>query len=277
VPEIACVNGEFMPLEQATVSVEDRGYQFADAVYEVIRTYRGRPFAVEEHLARLFRSLDAIHLKHSYQAEWLKSLIAEAIQRAGFAETLVYLQISRGVAPRHRRIPDHYTPTLVMTAREMHDTTDFCQRGVSVITVPDNRWGRCDIKTVALLPNVLAYRTAREAGAHDAIFVGENSAIYEATAANVFIVRKGELHTPPEGPKILSGITRGKILRAARAVNIHATERPIPRSELLAADEAFLCSTTAEVVPIVAVDGQTIGRGPLAERIYQKFLDMFTT
>jgi len=277
VPEIACINGKFMPLEQATVPVEDRGYQFADAVYEVVRTYRGRLFALDEHLARLFRSLDAIQIQHPYTVDQLKSLIGEAIQRAGFAETMVYIQISRGVAKRHRGVPAGCEPMFVMTVRAVPDSRPLRERGATVITVPDNRWSRCDIKSVALLANVLAYQAAKHAGATDAIFIADDGTINEATAANVFIIRNGELLTPPEGPKILSGITRGKILEAARAAGLPAAERRVTKAELIGADEAFLCSTTAEVVPIRSVDGQKIGTGPLAARIYDQFIRMFAS
>jgi D-alanine transaminase len=274
VPAIAYVNGKFLPLEQATVPVEDRGYQFADAVYEVIRTYGGRPFALNEHLARLFRSLAAIQLEHHLKTDELKSLIGEAIQRAGFAETMIYIQISRGVAKRHRRFPADCEPMFVMTAREIPDNRHLREHGVTVITVPDNRWNRCDIKSVALLANVLAYQAAKQAGANDAIFVGADDAVYEATAANVFIIRNGELLTPPEGPKILTGITRNKLL--ATTV-IPSAERRITKADLYSADEAFLCSTLAEIAPILAVDGRKIGAGPLTARIYDQFIKMFAS
>lgn len=276
-PEIACINGTFLPLAEAKVPVEDRGYQFADAVYEVIRTYRGRPFALDEHLARLFRSLSAIQLDARRTPDELKSLIHELIARAGFSETLVYLQISRGVAKRHRGFPTHSEPTLVMTARAMPDTRAVCERGVRVVTLPDNRWGRCDIKSVALLANVLAYQAAREAGADDAIFIGPDDVVYEATAANVFVVRGGELLTPPEGPKILSGITRAKILEVARGIGLPASERRITKSDLLEAEEAFLSSTTAEVVPIRAVDGRPLGGGAVGALLYEQFLRKVAT
>jgi len=277
VPDIACVNGKFLPLDQAVVPVEDRGYQFADAIYEVVRTYHGKPFGLDEHLARLHRSLDAIQLRIPYTTDSLKAIIREAIQRADFPETLVYLQISRGVAKRHRGFSGHIEPTFILTARELPDTSRLREHGVTVITVPDNRWGRCDIKSVGLLPNVLAYHAAHEAGADDAIFVEADGMVNEATASNVFVIHNGELLTPPEGPRILSGITRGKILQAARAAGIPAAERRVTKTELLGADETFLSSTTAEVVPIRAVDGQKIGSGPLAVRIYQQFVTMFTT
>ncbi len=274
-PEIAYINGTFLPLEEAKVPVEDRGYQFADAVYEVVRTYHGRPFALDEHLVRLCHSLAAVQIPLPCPVDQLKTVIGEIIRRAGFAETLVYLQISRGVAKRHRGFPEHQHPTLVLTARELPDTRHLREHGLTVITVPDNRWGRCDIKSVGLLANVLAYHAAHQAGAGDAIFVEADGTVNEATAANVFILRHGELLTPPESYRILSGITRHKILDAARAAGIPALERRVTRADLLAAEEAFLSSTTAEVVPILAVDGHPIPAGPLARRIYEQFLKMF--
>ncbi|MCX7886067.1 MAG: D-amino acid aminotransferase [Verrucomicrobiae bacterium] len=274
-PEIACVNGAFLPLQEAKVSVEDRGYQFADAVYEVIRTYRGRPFALDEHIARLFRSLAGIQLELPRAPDELKALVHELIRRAGFEETLIYLQVSRGVAPRHRGFPDRCDPMLVMTARAMPDTRALRERGVSVITLPDTRWARCDIKSVALLANVLAYRAAKQAGADDAIFIGQDDTVYEATAANIFIVSRGELLTPPEGPKILSGITRAKILEVARAIGLPSTERRVTKTELLEAEEAFLSSTTTEVLPIRAVDGRALGTGPVATLLYEQFARRF--
>ncbi len=275
--EIAYVNGQFMPLAEACVPVEDRGCQFADAVYEVIRTYRGAPFALDEHLARLARSLAAIDLTPRHSADQLKSLIHEIIRRAAFPETMVYLQISRGVAKRHRGFPDRYEPVLVITARELPDSRHLREHGITVITVPDNRWGRCDIKSIGLLANVLAYQAAKRAGANDAIFTELDGALNEATAANVFIIQRGQLLTPPEGPKLLTGITRTKLLEAARAAGIPVAERRITKADLLAADEAFLSSTTAEVVPILAVDGQKISTGALSRRIYEQFIKMFAS
>lgn len=279
-PEIAYVNGQFIPLAEAMVPVEDRGYQFADAVYEVIRTYHGRPFALDEHLARLFRSLDAIQIQHQFTADKLKPIVLEAIRRAGFPETMIYIQISRGVAKRHRGFPDRYEPVLVMTARTLPDSRHLRETGIAVITVPDIRWSRCDIKSVGLLANVLGYQTAKQAGAADAVFTETDGTLNEASAANIFIILRGQLLTPPEGPKILSGITRSKILEAARATGIPAEERRITRADLLAADEAFLSSSTAEVVPILAADGHKIGDGkpgPLSRRVYEQFIKLFAS
>ena len=277
-PEIAYVNGEFLPLDRATVHVEDRGFQFADAVYEVVRTYRGKPFAPDDHLARLFRSLEAIQLKHDFTAEQLKSVIDEAVARAGFPEAIVYLQVTRGHARRHRGFPAASAPTIVLTVRELESSTHVRERGVAVITVPDVRWMRCDIKSVALLANVLAYNAARQAGAHDAVFVEADGTVNEATAGNVFMLAQGVLQTPPRGPRILSGVTRDKILQAARAVDVQTTEQRMTKEQLYSADEIFLTSTTSEVVPVVSVDVAKIGSGkpgPVAARIYDQFMRLF--
>lgn len=280
-PEIAYVNGEFLPLDRAMVHVEDRGFQFGDAVYEVVRTYAGKPFAAEEHLMRLFRSLDAIELRHHFVTGELEAVIAEAVRRAGFAEAVVYIQITRGRAPRHRGFPAAAAPTLVMTVRELVPLSrDVRENGLTVITLPDNRWARCDIKSVALLANVLAYHAARNAGAHDAIFVDADGAVTEATAGNVFVLGAGRLRTPPKSPKILAGVTRGKILQAAGAIGLGVTEEHLTKADLLKAEEIFLTSTTAEVVPVVSVDGKPVGNGkpgPVAQQIYEQFVRMFAS
>ena len=275
-PEIAYVNGEFLPLERATVHVEDRGYQFADAVYEFVRTYGGRPFAVAEHLHRLFVSLDAIGLKHNFTLAGLEAIIQEAVRRAAFPESAIYLQVSRGQAKRHRGIPANYEPTLVLTVRQLVSTANFCEIGVKLITVPDQRWARCDIKAVGLLANVLAYQAAHQAGASDAIFCEADDTVNEATAGNIFIVTTaGEFVTPPKSCRILAGVTRDKLLQAAVSAGIPTAERRISKTELLSAAEVILSSSTAEVVPVVMVDGQPIGTGqpgPVARKVYAEFL-----
>jgi len=279
VPEIAYVNGEFLPLEHATVRVEDRGFQFADGVYEVVRTYGGKPFATDAHLARLFRSLEAIEIKVSLTPEQLTSIIEEGVQRSGFAEAIVYLQITRGCAPRHRGIPKDAKPTIVMTVRELPaPATKLSANGIAVITLPEFRWARCDIKSIALLPSVLAYQAAKKAGVSDAIFVQEDDTVNEATAGNVFLVQQGRLRTPPKSTHILAGVTRDKLLEAARAAGIETVEERITKAELYTAEEIFLTSTTSEVVPIVSVDGKTIGSGkpgPVSAKIYEQFARMF--
>ncbi len=269
-PAIAYLNGEFMPLERATVHVEDRGFQFADSVYEVLRTYGGQPFAVADHLARLFRSLDAIQLQHKFTPDGLKEIVQEAVRRAAFDEAVVYLQITRGGAPRHRGAKPGLTPTIVLTVRRLEPIPDERRHaGVSVITVPDDRWARCDIKSVGLLSNVLAYHAAHAAGADDAVYISADGFVEESTAGNVFIFTAGKLRTPPQGPRILSGVTRDKVV-----TSFPCAEEPIRKDELLAAEEIFLTSTTAEIVPVTKVDGRQIGDGqfgPLSRRVYAAF------
>jgi D-alanine transaminase len=278
-PEIAYVNGEFLPLERATVRVEDRGFQFADGIYEVVRTYGGKPFATDAHLARLFRSLEAIEIKVSATAEQLTSIIEEGVKRSGFAEAIVYLQITRGCAPRHRGMPKDAKPTIVMTVRELPvRAMKLTANGIAVITLPEFRWARCDVKSIALLPSVLAYQAAKKAGASDAIFVQEDETVNEATAGNVFLVSRGRLRTPPKSTHILAGVTRDKLLEAGRAAGIEAAEERISKSDLYAAEEIFLTSTTSEVAPVVTVDGKQIGTGkpgPVSARIYEQFARMF--
>lgn len=272
-PELAYVNGQFLPLAQATVPIEDRGFQFADSVYEVLRTYGGRPFALDEHLTRLARSLAAIELASPQTPAELKALIVEAARRAAFPEVMIYLQITRGVAPRNRGIPAQAKPTLVLTVRELVPHPELQEHGIRVITVPDNRWGRCDIKTVGLLANVLAHQAARKAGAQDAIFVEADGTVNEATAGNVFIVRGGRLLTPPKSHRILAGITRDKFLQAAQG-----EEARVTKDDLLSADEVFLTSTTVECIPVVAVDGKTVSSGkpgPVTKQAHRQFRQEF--
>ena len=278
-PEIAYVNGEFLPLEQATVHVEDRGFQFADGVYEVVRTYGGKPFATDEHVARLFRSLDAIELPIPLDGKRVVALIEEGVRRAGFAEAVVYFQVTRGRAPRHRGIPEEAAPTVVMTVRELPGrAARLREDGIAVITVPEFRWARCDVKSIALLPSVLAYHAAKKAGAGDAVFVEPDGTVNESTAGNVFLISGGKLRTPPKSLRILAGVTRDKILVAARGAGLETAEERITKADLRAAEEMFLTSTTSEVTPVVAVDGSPIGSGkpgPASGRIYDQFAKMF--
>ncbi|HTS18459.1 MAG TPA: D-amino acid aminotransferase [Verrucomicrobiae bacterium] len=277
--EIAYVNGEFLPLERAMVHVEDRGFQFADGVYEVVRTYRGKPFAMDEHLARLARSLGTLELKNPLSTEKWKSIISEGIKRSEFPEAIVYLQVTRGCAKRHRGIPEGIEPTVVLTVRQLPPpAAKIRETGIAVITLPEFRWARCDIKSIALLPSVLAYHAAKKAGANDAIFVDEDGTVNESTAGNVFVVTGGRLRTPPKSERILPGVTRDKLLPVARAAGIETAEERITKQDLLTAQEVFLSSTTAEVTPVATVDGKQIGTGkpgPVSARLYDQFAQMF--
>ena len=260
-PDIAYVNGDFGPLSEAVVSVEDRGFQFGDGVYEVIRTYRGQPFAVEAHLARLERSAHALRLSPGRTPAQWASLIQEGLRLSGFRETKIYLQITRGRAPRDHPFPENLDPTTVLTFRELRPLEASVRNaGVSAITVEDIRWGRCDIKSVNLLANVLARQRAKEAGAFEAILV-RDGLVTEGSVSNVVVVRKGGIQTAPEGNRILSGVTRSLILELARKEGLSISENFISREDLLTASEVFLTGTTVEVLPVVRIDGQSIGGG----------------
>ncbi len=273
-PEIGFLNGGFMPLAEAMVPVEDRGYQFGDGVYEVIRTYRGVPFYLEAHLARLERSAKAIQLTVSYQAREWTEYIARGIRLGGYAESKIYIQLTRGVAPRDHVFPAAVRPTVVMTIREMRPLERALRaEGVEVVTGEDLRWGRCDIKSVNLLPNVMARQRAKEAGAFEALFVRDGK-VTEGAVSNVMLVRGGTVVTAPEGPHILSGVTRGIVLSLARKEGVPVEERDIRLEELRRADEVFLTGTTVEVLPVVRVDGVLVGSGkpgPLTARLSARF------
>ncbi|MGH7228479.1 MAG: D-amino-acid transaminase [Nitrospiraceae bacterium] len=260
-PDIGFLNGRFMPLAEAMVPVEDRGFQFGDGVYEVIRTYRGVPFQLEAHLARLERSAGAIALPLPFRTtEWL-GYVTEGIQLAGYAESKVYIQLTRGAAPRDHLFPVGTPPTAVMTIREMLSLDPVLSAtGVPVITVEDLRWGRCDIKSVNLLPNVMARQQAKEAGAFEAIFVRAGEVI-EGAVSNVMMVRSGVLVTALADERILSGVTRAVVLELARKEGIPVEERAIRVEELRGADEIFLTGTTVEILPVIGVDGVTVGTG----------------
>jgi len=260
-PDIGFVNGRFLPLEDAAVSVEDRGFQFGDGVYEVIRTYHGRPFQLEAHLLRLERSARAIDLPVPWGVPQWITYVQDGIARGGYPESKVYLQLTRGVAPRDHAFPDSVNPTAVMTVREMKPMDPVkLASGVAVMTMDDWRWGRCDIKSVNLLPNVLARQKAKQAGAFEALFI-RNGRVTEGAVSNVMVVREGRVVTAPEGEWILSGVTRTLVLELARKEGLPVEERFVTRDELLCADEVFLTSTTIEVLPVIRVDGKPVRNG----------------
>ena len=253
--ELAYIEGQFVPLSEARVSVTDRGFVFADGVYEVIAVYQGRAFRLEEHLARLATSADAIHLLLPINDSELKNVIKTGLEQSGFQEAQVYLQATRGVAPRSHAFPSGIKTNLVVTFRPLHQVPDeIRERGVSVITTEEIRWSRCDIKSIALLPNVLAKQKAVEDGAFEAIWMTKEGIVYEGAASNIFVVQDGEIRTPPKSGKILGGITREVVLQCAQDLNFKASETTLKIEDLLQAKEVFLTSTTMEVMGVVEVD-----------------------
>jgi len=274
VPDVAFINGAFVPLAEAKVSIEDRGFQFGDGIYEVIRTYNGCPFALETHLARLDRSAKALDLRQPYSSVVWTGHVLEGIRRAAYPEAKIYIQVTRGVAPRDHAYSAEATPTVVMTVREFHPLDKSIQAaGVEAMTVEDIRWGRCDIKSVNLLANVLARQQVKQARVFEAILV-RAGLVTEGAVSNVMVVHGGAVVTAPEGPRILSGVTRAVVLNLALSEGVPVQERFVSQSDLYEADEVFLTGTTVEVLAVVRIDGKVIGNGrpgPIAQRLAASF------
>ncbi|HUU85907.1 MAG TPA: aminotransferase class IV [Phycisphaerae bacterium] len=274
-PELAYVNGTFCDLADAKVSIEDRGFQFADGVYEVVVAFGRRLFCMEEHLSRLANSLRGIDLDFDPVEHRIEEVVAEGVARAGFDETMVYLQITRGACSRGLAVEGPLRPTVVATfkAKPVIDAA-VRERGLSVITVPDNRWARCYIKSIALLPNALARNDARRRGYDDAIFIGPDGQVREATAANVFVVRGGILVTPPKTDVILHGVTRSCVLECAAQIDLPHTESPLTADDLAAAAELFLSSTTMDFIGATRLNDSPIGDGrvgPVTRALFEQF------
>lgn len=262
---IAYVNGRYLPLAWARVSVEDRAYQFADGVYEVFALRDGALLDFDAHLARLARSLGALRIEAPMSTPALVYVIRETVRRNGIADGLVYLQVSRGSARRDHGFPPPSTRrTLVVTVRPISWAASDARAkaGVAVITVPDERWKRCDIKSVGLLANVLAKEKAREAGATEAWFVDAEGKVAEGASSNAWIVEGGStLVTHALGQAILPGITRATLLRAAETLKLQVVERAFTVAEALAADEAFISGAATLVTPVVRIDGAAVATG----------------
>lgn len=275
---IAYVNGRYLPMRDAKVHVEDRGYQFADAVYEVCEVRGGRLIDERRHIERLQRSLFELRIRMPMTPRALGVVLREVVAQNRIVYGIVYLQIGRGVARRDHAFPAvPVPPSLVVTARPLNAArnTAAAEMGIAVISVPDNRWGRVDIKTTGLLPNVLARQAAIEQGARDAWFVDQDGFVTEAASANAFIVTKGgKLITRQADHAILRGITRTVTFDAIKAQNLTIEERPFTLQEAYGAREAFITSATQIVLPVVSIDGHTIGDGkpgPLATRLRREF------
>ncbi|RKN64453.1 D-amino-acid transaminase [Paenibacillus ginsengarvi] len=255
------MDDRFMPESEASVSYLDRGYCFGDGIYEMIRVYGGRLYEPSAHYERLERSAAEIKLSLPYPIEEINRIVLELLKRERLEEGTVYMQITRGVAPRAHGFPAPGTkPVLMAYCGAVKRPVEAMAAGISAITRPDVRWLRCDIKSLNLLGSVLAKQEAVEAGADDVI-LHRDGIITECSASNLMIVKDGVLLTHPANHLILNGITRAVVLELARKLNIPAIERPFTLQELTAADEAFLTSTIMEVMPIVRIDGSPVGDG----------------
>ncbi|PLR76557.1 D-amino-acid transaminase [Bacillus sp. V3-13] len=271
--EIGYFNGKFISLEDAVIPIDERGHQFGDGVYEVIRVYNGKPFMMDEHLQRLIKSAEAIKLPLTDGIEDFRKLINEGITKSGLEDCSVYLQVTRGIAARLHLFPD-VPVSISMTIRPAKPLpVELREKGAAAIILEDERWANCYIKSLNLLPNILAKQTASEAGCFEAILV-RDGVVTEGTSSNVFYVKDQNIYTAPLTRHILPGITRIAVKEISEALNIPFIEEHFAPDNLTRADEVFITSTTSEVLPIVKIDGQVIGTGKPGEVtnwIYEQF------
>ncbi|PIO99069.1 D-alanine aminotransferase [uncultured Pleomorphomonas sp.] len=277
---ITYVNGRYVPSREAVVSVEDRGNQFADAVYEACQIKDGAIIDLRRHLDRLDRSLAELRIAAPMSRAAMTHVLREVARRNRVENGYVYWQISRGAAPRDHAFPAGVDPTFTATAKSQDIAAAALryEKGVPVITLPDNRWERVDIKTVGLLPNALAKQAAREAGAFEAVFVDAGGFVTEGSSANVWLVDgEGRIVTRPADRGILRGITRSVLMEVAAAEGVPVVERRFTVAEMKAAREVFLTSAGATLCPVVSVDGETVANGApgsVAARLRRRFHDI---
>jgi len=270
---IVFLNGEFLRLADAKISVLDRGFIYGDGVYEVVPVYARKPFRMPQHLARLARTLDGVRLADPHPDRW-PALIAELIARQPFEDQAVYLQVTRGVAKRDHAFPPGVSPTVFMMSNPLAlPSREQIERGVAVVTAADERWLHCDLKTISLLGNVLARQLAVDAGATETVLF-RNGYLTEASASNVLLVRDGVIVAPPKDNQILPGITYDVAFELAREGGLPIQVRPVPKEEALAADEMWLSSSTKEVLAVTSLDGRPFGGGkpgPVFRKVHALF------
>ncbi|HEY0879543.1 MAG TPA: D-amino acid aminotransferase [Zeimonas sp.] len=260
--QIAWLNGEWVPLEEARIPVLDRGFVFGDGVYEVVPVYGGRKFRWTQHLARLQRSLAAVSIRNPHDEDGWTQLVDALVARHPWADQFVYLQVTRGVARRdHAFPPADVAPTVfAMTSELVAPTAAQREQGVAAVTLPDERWLHCDIKTTSLLGNVLARQAAVAAGAAECVLIRDGF-LTEGAASNIWVVRNGTVFGPPKDNLVLEGIRYGLLAELAQDAGIPLEIRRILREEVHAADELMLSSATKELLPITRLDGRPVGNG----------------
>ncbi|WP_119678381.1 D-amino-acid transaminase [Indioceanicola profundi] len=277
-PRIAYVDGRYVPHDSATVHIEDRGFQFADGVYEVVTVVNGRLADEEGHLARLARSLDELRIAWPVTPQTLKMIMRQMVVRNRMADALLYIQITRGRAPRDFKFPAKAAPTLVLTCRRTKfQSPRQLADGVPVVTIPDIRWLRRDIKSVSLLPQVLGKQQAVEKGAFEAWQIDPDGTVTEGCSSNAWIVTEaGALVTRPASSLILNGITRQSLIRLAAGLGIPFEERAFTLDEAYRAKEAFISSASTFVLPVTSIDGKPVGNGkpgPLGRQLRQAYMN----
>lgn len=272
--QVVYLNGRFVAVADAQVSVLDRGFIYGDGVYELVPVYGREPFRLPQHLARLQRSMDGIGLANPHTSAQWEAIIRDLVARQSFADQGVYFQVTRGVAKRDHSFPTGVAPTVFMMSNPLATPTrEQVEHGVAVVTAEDNRWHRCDLKTISLLGNVLMRQLATEQGAVETVLFRDGF-LTEASASNVLIVRDGTIVVPPKDNMILPGITYDATMEFARDAGVPLVMRPVPRAEALAADEMWLSSSTKEVLAITTVDGKPFAGGkpgPVFRKLWAVF------
>ncbi|MBD3218061.1 MAG: hypothetical protein GF310_07275 [candidate division Zixibacteria bacterium] len=272
------INGKYIDKGDVRISPDDRGFLFGDGLYEVVLAYNGKPFRLEEHISRLKRGCEFAGIKLE-NADEIKEFCRSLIERNNLKENIanIYIQVTRGVYKRaHRFPPEGILPTVYIAAAEFSPNRVYQKYGIKVITVPDDRWDHCDIKTIDLLPNVLAHQKAFDQSGAEALFVN-GGVLLEGTHSNFFTVMEGKVWTHPESNKILSGVTRRAVIEICNKLNIEIVEKAIEYIEISEIDEAFVSSTTLEITPVVNVDDIKIGNGrpgELTKLIQEKYQRM---
>jgi len=275
--QIVYLDGNFIPLDQAKVSVLDRGFIFGDAIYEVIPVFCGKPVRFEEHLTRLNNSLNSVKIKNPHSAKKWLSILQELISNNNSNTNLsIYLQITRGVAPRNHNFPDNITPTVFIMANPLTALDQsILENGVSVVTMDDIRWQYCQIKTTALIANILLRQQAVEKNAVEALLI-KDGFVTEGAASNVFIIKNNIIYTPPKTNNVLPGITRDLVVELATELKLDVREEPIPELLLNSADEIWLTSSTKDILPVTKINNKNIGNGkpgPLWNKLHLAFND----
>jgi D-alanine transaminase len=271
---IVYLNNQFLPIEEAKISVLDRGFIYGDGVYELIPVYKRRPFRLPQHLARLQHSLDGIRLANPHsEAEWTE-IVSEVIARQPFNDQGVYFQVTRGVAKRDHTFPAGVAPTVFMMSNPLvTPSVEQIEKGVAVVTADDNRWQRCDLKTISLVGNVLMRQLAADSGAVETVMFRDGN-LTEASASNVLVVIRGVIVAPPKDHLILPGITYGAAYEFAREAGLPFEMRSVSRAEVLVADEMWLSSSTKEVIAVTTMDGRPFASGapgPMFRRMHALF------
>jgi D-alanine transaminase len=270
-PQIVFLNGRFLPMDQAHVSVLDRGFIFGDGVYEVIPVYSRQPFRLREHLQRLEHSLASVRLANPYSLDAWEKLVYELIATDENTDQSIYLHITRGVAPRDHAFPKDTPPTVFMMSNPlMMPSPQQCKDGVSAISAVDIRWDRCDIKATSLLPNVLLRQLAVDAGAAETVMF-RDGILTEGSASNIFAVEKGVILAPPKDNHMLPGITYDVVLELAEANHIAVEVAYLAEARIRAADELWITSSTKEILAVTSLDGKTIGNGTPGAMFYRMY------